>query len=42
MSDRERARTSASVPPSKYPNPGTSNVNVHDSFCHVSSMSQKS
>jgi hypothetical protein len=25
-------RTSASVPPSKYPKPGTSNVKVHDNF----------
>ena len=29
----EKERTSASVPPSKYPNPGTSNVKVHDNFC---------
>jgi hypothetical protein len=29
---REARLTSASVPPSRYPSPGTSSVNVHDSF----------
>jgi len=30
--DRRKRRTSASVPPSRYPSPGTSNVKVHDNF----------